>query len=71
MPFVITAERGEVFRLMDVRERRSQERIREAAKLGFKRMILLAANQPKEKDAEIALVPVRWLDDALEELFGR
>ena len=49
---------------------RGQERIREAAKLGFKRMILPAANLPKEKDAEIALVPVRRLDDALEELFG-
>ncbi len=50
---------------------RGQERIREAAKLGFKRMILPAANLPKEKDSEIALVPVRRLDDALEELFGR
>ncbi|MEK6770260.1 MAG: DNA repair protein RadA [Pseudomonadota bacterium] len=49
---------------------RGQERIREAAKLGFKRMILPAANLPKEKDAEISLVPVRRLDDALEELFG-
>jgi len=49
---------------------RGQERIREAAKLGFKRMILPAANLPKEKDSEIALVPVRRLDDALEELFG-
>ncbi len=50
---------------------RGQERIREAAKLGFKRMILPAANLPKEKDAEISLVPVRRLDDALEELFSR
>jgi len=49
---------------------RGQERIREAAKLGFKRMILPAANLPKDKDSEIALVPVRRLDDALEELFG-
>ncbi|OGI39438.1 MAG: DNA repair protein RadA [Candidatus Muproteobacteria bacterium RBG_16_62_13] len=49
---------------------RGQERIREAAKLGFKRMILPAANLPKEKDSEIALVPVRRLDDALEELFS-
>lgn len=49
---------------------RGQERISEAAKLGFKRMILPAANLPKEKDTEIALVPVRRLDDALEELFG-
>jgi DNA repair protein RadA/Sms len=47
---------------------RGQERIREAAKLGFKRALLPAANMPKKGDAGIALIPVRRLSDALEAL---
>jgi DNA repair protein RadA/Sms len=45
---------------------RGQERIREAAKLGFKRALVPAANMPKKGDAGIELVPVRRLTEALE-----
>jgi DNA repair protein RadA/Sms len=49
---------------------RGQERIREAAKLGFKRAILPAANMPKKGEAGIELIPVRRLEEALEALSG-
>ena len=45
---------------------RGQERIREAAKLGFKRALLPVANLPKKGDADIELIPVRRLDEALQ-----
>jgi DNA repair protein RadA/Sms len=45
---------------------RGQERIREAAKLGFKRALVPAANMPKKTEAGIDLHPVRRLDEALE-----
>jgi DNA repair protein RadA/Sms len=45
---------------------RGQERIREAAKLGFKRALLPAANLPKKGEVDIELVPVRRLDEALQ-----
>lgn len=45
---------------------RGQERIREAAKLGFKRAILPAANMPKKGEAGIELLPVKRLEEALE-----
>ncbi len=45
---------------------RGQERIREAAKLGFKRVMLPAANLPKKDDADVTLIPVRRLNEALE-----
>jgi DNA repair protein RadA/Sms len=45
---------------------RGQERIREAAKLGFKRVVLPAANLPKKDEGDITLVPVRRLNEVLE-----
>ena len=47
---------------------RGQERIREAAKLGFQRVLLPAANMPKKSEADIELIPVRRLDEVLERL---
>lgn len=47
---------------------RGQERIREAAKLGFKRAILPVANMPKKPDGEMQLVSVQSLAQALEAL---
>jgi len=44
---------------------RGQERIREAAKLGFGRAVLPAANMPKKPDIDIELFPVRRLEEAL------
>ena len=44
------------------------ERIREAAKLGFRRALIPAANMPKKGDAGIELLPVRRLTEALEVL---
>jgi len=58
---------GEVGLAGEVRPvQRGQERIREAAKLGFRRVLLPAANMPKKPDGSIELVPVRRLDEALE-----
>jgi len=58
---------GEVGLAGEVRPvQRGQERIREAAKLGFRRALLPAANMPKNPDGSIELVPVRRLDEALE-----
>jgi DNA repair protein RadA/Sms len=48
---------------------RGTERIREAAKLGFKRALIPAANLPKKGEADIELIPVRRLDEALERCF--
>ncbi|BAU48467.1 DNA repair protein RadA [Sulfurifustis variabilis] len=45
---------------------RGQERVREAAKLGFKRVLLPAANLPKKPDSDIELIGVRRLEQALE-----
>ncbi len=45
---------------------RGQERIREAAKLGFQRVVLPAANLPKKKDVDCELIPVRRLGEVLE-----
>lgn len=47
---------------------RGQERIREAAKLGFKRAILPEANMPKKADGTIQLISVQGLTQALEAL---
>jgi len=50
---------------------RGQERIREASKLGFRRVLLPAANMPKKgekNDADVELIPVRRLSEALEKL---
>jgi len=60
---------GEVGLAGEVRPvQRGQERIREAAKLGFKRALIPAANMPKKSDAGIELLPVRRLTEALEML---
>src|SRR3989344_3201550 len=60
---------GEVGLAGEVRPvQRGQERIREAAKLGFKRALVPAANMPKKGDAGIELLPVRRLTEALEML---
>ena len=60
---------GEVGLAGEVRPvQRGQERIREAAKLGFKRVLLPAANMPKSRESDIKLVPVRRLPEALEAL---
>lgn len=47
---------------------RGEERVREAAKLGFKRVLLPVANKPKKNDAGIELIAVRRLDEALDVL---
>jgi DNA repair protein RadA/Sms len=58
---------GEVGLAGEIRPvQRGQERIREAAKLGFRRVLLPAANMPKKGDAGIELLPVRRLPEALE-----
>lgn len=49
---------------------RGQERIREAAKLGFKRALVPAANLPKKDEDGIELLPVKRLGDALDLLNG-
>ena len=58
---------GEVGLAGEVRPvQRGQERIREAAKLGFKRALVPAANMPKKDAGDIELLPVRRLAEALE-----
>jgi DNA repair protein RadA/Sms len=60
---------GEVGLAGEVRPvQRGQERLREAAKLGFKRALIPAANMPKKGAAGIELLPVRRLTEALEML---
>jgi DNA repair protein RadA/Sms len=60
---------GEVGLAGEVRPvQRGQERIREAAKLGFRRVLLPVANAPKKRDVGIELLPVRRLAEALEAL---
>ncbi len=60
---------GEVGLAGEVRPvQRGQERIREAAKLGFKRILLPAANMPKGSEPDIELVAARRLPDALDAL---
>jgi len=58
---------GEIGLAGEVRPvQRGQERIKEAAKLGFKRAILPAANMPKKGEAGIELIPVKRLEEALD-----
>jgi DNA repair protein RadA/Sms len=58
---------GEVGLAGEVRPvQRGQERIKEAAKLGFRRALVPAANMPKKGDTGIELLPVRRLTEALE-----
>jgi DNA repair protein RadA/Sms len=61
---------GEVGLAGEVRPvQRGQERIREAAKLGFKHAVIPAANMPKKPEGGMALHPVRRLDEALDAVF--
>jgi DNA repair protein RadA/Sms len=58
---------GEVGLAGDVRPvARGQDRIREAAKLGFKRVLLPAANVPKKNEIDIELISVRRLSEVLD-----
>ncbi len=58
---------GEVGLAGEVRPvQRGQDRLREAAKLGFKRALIPYANRPKENIEGIEVMPVRRLDEALD-----
>jgi DNA repair protein RadA/Sms len=61
---------GEVGLAGEIRPvQRGQERLKEAAKLGFTHAIIPAANQPKAKIAGIEVIPVNRVDEALGQLF--
>jgi DNA repair protein RadA/Sms len=47
---------------------RGQERLREAAKLGFKRAIIPAANRPRQAIENMQIVAINRIDEALAEL---
>jgi DNA repair protein RadA/Sms len=47
---------------------RGEERVREAAKLGFKRVLIPSANKPKKAIGGIELFAVKRLTEALEVL---
>ncbi len=58
---------GEVGLAGEVRPvQRGQDRLREAAKLGFKRALIPHANRPKENIEGIEIMPIRRLDEALD-----
>ena len=58
---------GEVGLAGEVRPvQRGQDRLREAAKLGFKRALIPYANRPKEDIEGITVMPVRRLEEALD-----
>lgn len=58
---------GEVGLAGEVRPvQRGQDRLREAAKLGFTRALIPHANRPKEKIEGIEIIPVKRLDEALD-----
>jgi DNA repair protein RadA/Sms len=46
-----------------------QERLREAAKHGFSKAVVPAANAPKKRIEGLEVIPVRRLDEALEAVF--
>lgn len=61
---------GEVGLAGEIRPvQRGQERLKEAAKLGFTRAIIPTANQPKQKIAGMEIHAVSRLDEALSQLF--
>jgi DNA repair protein RadA/Sms len=61
---------GEVGLAGEIRPvQRGQERLKEAAKLGFTHAIIPAANQPKNKIAGMEVLPVSRVDEALSQLF--
>ncbi len=47
---------------------RGQERLKEAAKLGFTRALIPEANKPKQKIPGMEIIPVRRVDEAFERL---
>jgi DNA repair protein RadA/Sms len=60
---------GEVGLAGEIRPvQRGQERLREAAKLGFRRALVPQANRPKHAIEGIEVVPVARVADALEQL---
>jgi DNA repair protein RadA/Sms len=60
---------GEVGLAGEIRPvQRGQERLREAAKLGFKRAIIPVGNRPKQAIDGIEIVPVARIEQALEQL---
>ena len=66
-----TAAFGEVGLSGEIRPvTNGQERIREAAKHGFTRIVVPWANQPREKDPDVDIVPVKRLADAIEAVLG-
>ena len=62
---------GEVGLAGEIRPvQRGQERLREAAKLGFSRALIPAANKPRQAIEGIAIVAVDRIDQALQHLNG-
>ncbi|HWZ73021.1 MAG TPA: DNA repair protein RadA [Casimicrobiaceae bacterium] len=62
---------GEVGLAGEIRPvQRGQERLREAAKLGFHRAIIPAANKPKQRVEGMEIVAVERIDEALDHLRG-
>jgi DNA repair protein RadA/Sms len=62
---------GEVGLAGEIRPvQRGQERLREAAKLGFRTAVIPTANRPKHGIDGIEVVPVARIDDALKRLRG-
>ncbi len=62
---------GEVGLAGEIRPvQRGQERLREAAKLGFKRAIIPLGNRPKQAIEGMEIVPVGRIGEALERLRG-
>jgi len=60
---------GEVGLAGEIRPvQRGQERLREAAKLGFRRALIPQANRPRQAIDGIEVVPVARVADALEQL---
>ena len=61
---------GEVGLAGEIRPvQRGQERLKEAAKLGFSRAIIPEANRPRQKISGMEIVAVSRLNEALERLF--
>jgi DNA repair protein RadA/Sms len=48
---------------------RGQERLREAAKLGFTRALIPAANRPKQSIAGMEIIAIKRLEEALRQGF--
>jgi len=62
---------GEVGLAGEIRPvQRGQERIREAAKLGFTTVLIPAANKPRQRIENVEVVPLDRIDDAIAVLRG-